>query len=267
MATNKPSEESIVKIRQRFLEEIDKNPTHYHQVDVKRVKEEEWEVRRFLLEYNGDENAAFEAMVKCYRWKKEFGVHERTDDMFPKELWELADCARAKDGSYVQMEAFRTQRTYKELNELPKQFIAHMLERIDRMAGESGFIMLIDASGAGPSNVNMDLIKFKMTIVENYPSSLKKILVVDLPWILNPIMTIIINFLNPKLKAMLTYQKSKELLTLMEPGELPTSLGGTREKPNIPDNLIPLAHMADKLGLTDKFVDTFYGHLKMKRPA
>nr|XP_046917393.1 uncharacterized protein LOC124497760 [Dermatophagoides farinae] len=264
---NQPTEESIVKLRQRFLEEIEKNSSLYHEIDVKRIKEEEWEVRRFLLEYNGDENVSFDAMIKCYRWKKEYGIHERTDDMFPKELWELADCGRAKDGTYVQMEAFRSQKTFKELNELPKHFIAHMLERIDRMAGTHGFIMLIDAGGAGPSNVNMDLIKFKMTIVENYPSSLKKILVVDLPWILNPVMTMIVSFLNPKLKAMLTYQKSKELLTIMEPQELPTSLGGTKTKPNIPENLIPLAHMADKLGLTDKFVDSFYNHLKIKRPA
>lgn len=263
------SSEKIQLLRKRFEEELTNNSLLYHPNDVERVRKEDWQVKRFLDEYE-NEDQAFNELLKSLKWKKEFGIHERDDQYFPKEFWELNGVeiiGQDNQKRYIQCESYRNQKTFKELKEVVLHFIAHQLERVDKMAGENGFTLLMDCNGAGVSNVDIELIKFKLSIINYYPGSLKQMLVADLPWLLNPVMSMIVGLLNAKLKEMVVYAKGKELSKYMNPDILPKALGGKRDKPIVPDNLKPLSSMMNKFGLTDKFIDSFYSQYKIPRPA
>lgn len=259
---------SVESLRKRFLEEVEKNPGLYHEIDIERVKTEEWQVKRFLVEFNNDEDKAFELLCKAMKWKKEFGIHERDDQYFFKELWELTGSeisGRDKQGRLIQIEVTRKQYSFKELHLMHRQFLAHNLERVDRLAKEDGFILLMDTNGAGVSNVDLDMIKFKLQCNDLYPQGLRQMFVIDLPWILNPVMKVIMNFMSPNLKERLSYVKKQQLKEYIDPDQLPDFLGGTREKAIFPPNLVPLEECYERYGLDNKFVDYYYNFYKIKR--
>nr|XP_027200386.1 uncharacterized protein LOC113794464 [Dermatophagoides pteronyssinus] len=257
---------SIESLRSRFNEEVDKNPSLYHPIDVERVRTEEWQVKRYLEEFDNDENQAFELMKKSLQWKNEFGIHDRNDQYFPLEFYDSTEfLGRDKQGRYVQLEIFRNQYHLKELTLLYRQYVAHNLERIDRMAGENGFILLMDTNGAGVSNINLDLTKFKLSIIELYPGSLKQFFVVDLPWLLNPIMKIIVGFMGQKIREKLSYIKRQQILEYMDEENLPISLNGKKDKANIPDNLEKFEKCFKRYDLDEKVVDQYYSTRKIKR--
>ena len=256
-------------MRKRFLDEVSANPSLYHEIDVNRVKTQEWQVKRFLLDQDNDEDKAFNALVAAMKWKKEYGIHDRTDQYFPKELWELVAVevnGKDREGRVIQWEAFKNQRTFKELHLVSRQFIAHNLERVDTEAGDAGFILIMDTNGAGISNVDLDLIKFKLTIIEHYPMALKQLLVVDLPWLLNSVMKIIVSFMSPKIKQMVEYTKQAEMSKYIDEQYIPVSLSGKRDKASYPPNLTPFIEHQKELGLSDKFYDQFYSTYKLKDP-
>lgn len=262
------SPESIAEIRKRFEEEVAKNPDKYHPIDIERVKTEEWQVKRFLDD-KPSVDEAFEALCKAMQWKKEFGIHDRKDQDFPKEFWVFCGVevnGEDKEGRIIQWETLSGQKFFKELNLITKQFVAHNLERVDRMAGEKGFINLINSGGAGVSNLDTDVSKFKLSIIEHYPSGIRQLLYVDLPWLLSPVLNTILAMLSPRLKAIVAYAKSKELPNYMDKELIPKSLGGSRTEIKSPEDLVPLSKMMDKLQLTDKFVDSYYSTYKQKRP-
>lgn len=258
----------VETLRKRFLEDVEKNPNLYHKIDIERVKTEEWQVRRFLEEFNGDIDKAYELLIKAMRWKKEFGIHERDDQHFPKELWELtcADvCGRDRKGRYIQLEVIRNQTHWKELHLIDRQFLVHNLERLDRMSGETGFVLLMDINGAGVSNVNMDLTKFKMQVIELYPQALKQMFVVDMPWLLSPIMKAIVSLMSPKLKEILIYVKRNQLTEHIDPQYIPADLDGKRDKPEFPSDLVPFDQCYGRLGVEEDFIKRFYKYHKLER--
>ncbi|KAH7640353.1 motile sperm domain-containing protein 2 [Dermatophagoides farinae] len=256
----------IESLRVRFNKEVDENPSLYHPIDVERVQKEEWQVKRYLQEFNNNEEQAFELMKKALQWKKEFGIHDRTDQYFPLEFYDSTEfLGRDKQGRYVQLEIFRNQIHFKELTLLYRQYVVHNLERIDRMAGEQGFILLMDTNGAGVSNINLDLTKFKLNVIELYPGSLQQFFVIDLPWLLNPIMKIIVGFMAAKIREKLVYIKRQQLLDYMDEENLPVSLNGKKDKSHMPDNLERLEKCFERFALNEKFVDQYYSTRKIKR--
>lgn len=259
---------SIESLRARFNEEVEKNPDLYHPVDIERVRTETWQVKRFLDEFDGDEDKAFELLVKAMRWKKEIGLHDRTDQYYPKEFYELSGSeisGRDKQNRVIQLESLKRQHSFKELSEASKMFLAHNIERVDRLAGEDGFILLTDTNGAGISNIDMDMMKYKIAINEFYPGGLRQMFVIDLPWLLNPIMKIIVGFMNPSLQSKMTYVKRSQLNEYINESELPVHLNGKRDKQVIPNDVECLENCYQRFDLTDKFVDQFYSYHKLKR--
>ena len=263
------SPEAVSNVRALFEKELTANPDAYHPVDIERVRTEEWQVKRFLLDQpDRDEDKALQSLCKSLQWKKSFGVHERTDQYFPKEFWELNGVeiyGKDSEGRLVQWEAIRNQRTFKETALMARQFVAHCMERIDRLGGETGFILVTNSNGGGISNVDMELSKFKIEIVDYYPIGLKAMYVVDLPWLLNAIMKIIVSLMSDKLSQLVHNVNGSELSRVIDAQFIPVELKGGRDKHAFPNDLVPMDQLGDKLNLDEKFIDSYYKYFKLKR--
>ncbi|KAF7496655.1 Motile sperm domain-containing protein 2 [Sarcoptes scabiei] len=260
--------EKIDRIRNRFEEELQSRAHLYHPIDIERVQKEQWQVERFVRNSPENENDAYEALKRCLRWKKSFGIHERSDASFAKELWEL--CAvevngRDHCGRLIQWEAFRNQRKFKELDLIAKQFVAHNIERLDRMAGENGFILVSDLGGAGISNLDIDMIRFKLATIEYYPYGLRQMLIVDLPWLLNSVMNLILTLMRPAIRDMTIFCKRRELSKYIAEEHIHRSLDGKREEHCFPPNMRPMDQMMDELNLSENFIEHFYKTFKLSR--
>ena len=150
--------------------------------------------------------------------------------------------------------------------ELAKAFSAHILEKVDNMAGEKGFVIVVDNNGGGMSNINLDHAKFMTSVMEYYPLGARAIYSVDLPWLLNSIMKLIISFMSAKVQALVHFINHDDLLAYVDEREIPLALKGKREKAAIPTGLETLHARARELELSDNFVDTFYKTMKIARP-
>ncbi|KAH7639189.1 motile sperm domain-containing protein 2 [Dermatophagoides farinae] len=269
-----PPSEAILKkierLRARFEKELETNSHLYHPIDIERVRTEEWQVERFaaddIYELDNDDGP-FKAMCEALQWKKTLNVHERTEKSFPKEFYELIEVeinGRDNEGHLIQWEATRNQRKFKELEVLTREFMAFSLERLDRAAGRDGFVYVTDNGGAGLANVDMDMNKFKISAIEHYPGGMRKMYVVDLPWLLNGIMSMILAFMSPRLRALVHYCKKTDLPKFMDVKHISLRLNGTRDKHAYPSDTRRLEEMTE-LGLDEKFLDSFYKTYKLKR--
>lgn len=260
---------TIQRIRQRFETELLSNPDSYHSIDVDRVRNNDWQIKRFVLFHEHDSNnedVAFEAVCKALRWKKSYGVHERTDTDFPKEFWQMSGidiCGHDINGHFVHWGRVRTLRHFPETKELTKQFAAHIIERIDWKSCETGYISVVDNAGASFANVNMDLTKFMLNMMEHYPLSLKAIYNVNLPWLLSSLINFIMGFMNEKLRKMVYFVDPDALIDIIDREYIPDYLNGNRNKQILPENVIPLYDK--RFNLEEKFIDHFYKTTKMER--
>ena len=111
------TEAAIDSVRARFEKELATVPDSFHPIDIERVRNDQWQVKRFLLHYGNDEAAAAEALFKALRWKKEYGIHNRDDRYFPRELFEMSGaeiCGRDKEGRLIHWGVIKNMRHFPE---------------------------------------------------------------------------------------------------------------------------------------------------------
>lgn len=83
------SAEAIANLRAKFETELSANGSEYHPIDIERVRTEEWQVKRFIMDNEGNEDKAFSELIRVMKWKKSYGIHDRNDQYFPTEFWQL----------------------------------------------------------------------------------------------------------------------------------------------------------------------------------
>ena len=91
--------------------------------------------------------------------------------------------------------------------------------------------MVTDNIGINLSNVDMDFTNFLTDVLQtHYPRGLKYIAVVDLPFILNATMKLIMAFMNEELKSTVKFLKKDELTQYLLPNHIPVHLKGSYDK-------------------------------------
>jgi hypothetical protein len=253
----------IENIRTKFLTEFETNPQLYHQIDVERVRSENWQIERFILDTE-TEDEAYKALTTSLHWKKSFGLHERNDQYFPKEFFiilEIEKYSRDRLGRVVLWNSLKNYRKIPELSLLFQQFLAHQIEKLDREAGNKGWVFVSDVN-VGLANVDMSLSKFRVELLNYYPQGMRLSLNVDMPWILMSVFKIFMNFMNKKIRENVILIRREQLTDFIDIDLIPVSFGGKRERIN--DNLekySPLHQLKD-FGLNEKQIDNFYNTYK-----
>ena len=269
--TKNMSSESISQLRELFEKELTANSSLYHPIDIERVRTDDWQIKRYLLDQpDGDETKAFAALIKCLQWKCSFGIHDRTDQYFPKELWELSGTelkGRDKQGRVINWgTAKQAPITAKEMALLNQQYLAHVMERTDKESGKDGCIFVAAVKVAGLLTIDKELEQFKNEMIDHYyPQLVKSVYIVDLPWLLNAIIKIIMAFMSAKTRQLVHMISSAQLAEEVDIEFIPVELKGKREKTIYPENLQPLDQIYHKFGLEKSFVDQLYQTYKFER--
>jgi hypothetical protein len=250
----------IEKFRKKFLNDSEANPKLYHQIDVERVRSENWQIERFILEIEA-EDKAYKALTDAMKWKKSFGIHERNDKYFPKEfflVFDLEISGRDKEGRLVIWNSDKNFKKMSNMSLIFKQFFAHQIEKIDRLAGDKGWTHVFNASASGLTNFDMSLNQFRSEISNYYPQGSRLILNVDMPRVMNSAFKLALNFLSQKMRDSVKLIRKEELLQFFDIDVIPVSLGGNRDF-QIPKtgDVFPL-YQLKHLGLNDKEINNFY---------
>ena len=251
--------ELINSIRGKFVKEYESNPSLYYQSDYQKIKTELWPIERYVLVHK-TENASLQALIKAMKWRKEFGVLDRTDADFPQEVYQTLEAflyGKDKEGRDLLM-AIGKYHQKTDLSLILKQYWIHMLEKIDSKNKNGGWALIVWTAGTGLSNVELNYTLFIVDVLQNYfPHGMAYELVVDMHWVLNASWKIIRNFMKEEVREKVKLVDIKTVREHVDDDQIPEAFGGKSKEPmlKIPPGVKPLDQIKDKLGLNDKQVE------------
>lgn len=157
----------VNQIRESFLNRYEKNKELYDEMDIQKIKKDDWTVRRFLRSENNNSVKALEKLDKAMKWRK---VCPKETDI-PKEFFEVGgmfpfNCDRT--GTSVIFMRIRVNLKVPKLNNLVKDFIAYTIKKVDEQENENGFALVLDLTDAQISNADLDLCSYLIFILRMY---------------------------------------------------------------------------------------------------
>lgn len=248
----------IERIRKQVLKDFIKDPDYYHDIDISRVKSDDYLIERFVTEYQNEEKAT-EELIKTLKWKRAFGLHSRTDQFFPKEFYELFEIemhGTDREGHLLHWESTRNLIKVNDFTHLEQEFTAHRLEKLDNAAGRQGWALVIDVMGSGLANVNLEQWKFKISLLQHYPQGLRRVYIVDLPWILNSVMKFIVAMLPQKQQQNVLFIKREQLKDYVDQSYIPVSMMGDRKERIYPEGIKAMSELRH-LAFNEKQIDNY----------
>jgi hypothetical protein len=250
----------VSEIRHKFLSEVESNPDLYHDIDVERVRTEDWQVERYVIRHETVDKA-YEALVAAMQWKKSFGVHDRTDTYFPRELVYVIGYepqSRDREGRVVRWSVLRHYKKISDFSPLILQFTAHLVESLDREAGNMGYVSVVDIKGTGYANCDMTLTLAMIDFMRHYPLGPRLSVCMDLPWILKGVAKVIISLLPKSYRNKVKIINGNQLDEYLDAEEIPVTFGGKRVTTTSCVDHMPSLRECRHLGFSKKQMDKFY---------
>jgi len=228
---NCPSE-LIAEVRRLVLQEVEKDPSKYEEEDVRRFKESDWLVTRYILRKKGDVKAAAEMVINTAKWRKELQMIHWKDTDFPELMYKSGSMfpyARDKRGNTCIYIRCKFHQRINKFIDLEKKFILHVVNRVDKEIDGRGLMIVWDMGGAGLANADFDMLWFLVSALINYnPKWLNYILVYDLPWILRGAWKVAQTMVPEDQRKLIRLCNGKDIHEYIDPENLPDYIpGGT----------------------------------------
>jgi hypothetical protein len=250
----------IPKLREIFLNEVNKELELYYSEDIEKVINNDWSVHRFLLSAKGDINDGLNRMKNAFKWRKKFGVREIKETDFPQEYYRMLKYGMARDGSQLLIGQSKYHMPLSEWKNNFKKFTISIIEYLDNKNDGKGVTIIMDVSDSGYSNVDFDLAMFLRPIHgKYYPQLIKIHLLTEIPWIISNILWILLSLLPEKTRQTIKIVKKEELIEYVAEDQLPDSLGGKDNKliSLLPKDAPNAEEVAQRLGISKKSLDQF----------
>ncbi|KAF7493147.1 Motile sperm domain-containing protein 2 [Sarcoptes scabiei] len=268
----------VEQIRQRFLtEEWEINPEEYCEKDIERVKQSKWYVKRFYLSANRNCDEAFELLRSVLKWRRQHDLSNVRPEFFPREFYEIGglfEYEPDRQGNPVIYLRIRMHRKIKEIQEPIQQFLLYTIDRVDRRSDSKGCVIVFDCSGAGYSNMDLDMLKSLIDIAFKYfPLCIRHVIVYELSWMLNAFRKIAMNLVPSSLAALVRFANQNDITDFIQKESLPDFMGGTcrRNYRQIPSGCRSTLDMAIEHGFTreqaENIMKQFEPFLKEAREA
>ncbi|CAI5655912.1 unnamed protein product [Oreochromis niloticus] len=225
-------EKKIEETRQRFNNELLQDSTEkYDPRDVERLQTDDSLVEGYLTWrlYNVDD--ALKMIDESLHWRKEYGVNDINESTIPRWMFETgAVYLHGYDKEGNKLFWFKVKLHVKDAKTVidKKKYIAFWLERYAKKEPGMPLTVVFDMTDSGLSNVDMEFVKYIINCFKVfYPKFLSKMIIVDMPWILNAAWKIVKSWLGPEAISKLRFASKSEVQTYIGPEYLPPHMGGT----------------------------------------
>jgi len=186
-------------------------------------------IHAFFIPGNRIENTV-NLVLGTFKWRKEFGVNDIKETDLDQGLLEKGSLYyhnRDKLGCRLLMFCIRKHGRDAAKTEEMKKMLVYILERLDKEEKGKRITIIFDSEGAGLSNFDLELVKFLIhVLISYYPNFVNKILVFEMPWILNTAWKVIKSLLPPPAVARIKFVNKTTIKSLISPSSLPVSWGG-----------------------------------------
>ena len=107
------------------------------------------------------------------------------------------------------------------------RFLAHTINKVDAEANGKGWVLVVDASGAGLANCDLDLTVFLITTLNNYfPAAIQYIVVHAVPFALATFWKVIKSLIPSERLDMIRFTNDKDIDKFIPVESLPDFMGG-----------------------------------------
>ncbi|CAK6953980.1 motile sperm domain-containing protein 2 [Scomber scombrus] len=225
-------EKKIEETRQRFKNEFLQDSTDkYDSRDLERLEKDDAVVESYLTWRLNVVDDALKMIDESLQWRKEFGVNDITESTIPKWMFETgAVYLHGYDKEGNKLFWFKVKLHVKDAKTImdKKKYIAFWLERYANKEPGMPLTVVFDLAESGLSNIDMDFVKYIINCFKiYYPKFLSKMIIVDMPWIMNAAWKIVKSWLGPEAVSKLRFTTRNEVQTFIGPEYLPPHMGGT----------------------------------------
>ncbi|TRZ00090.1 hypothetical protein DNTS_004641 [Danionella cerebrum] len=208
----------IEETRQRFKSEfveVSDTQDKYDGRDMEKLLRDDALVEGYLVWRHFNVDEALKMIDESLQWRKEFNLN----------VW------------------FRVKLHVKDSKTVldKKRYIAFWLERYARREPGMPLTVVFDMSESGMSNIDMDFVKYIISCFKvYYPKFLSKMIMYEMPWIMNAAWKIVKTWLGPDAISKLKFVTKNDIQTFVDAEHLPPHMGGTDQfkysYPPLPDD-------------------------------
>ncbi|XP_040912816.1 motile sperm domain-containing protein 2 [Toxotes jaculatrix] len=225
-------EKKIEETRQRFKNEfLQDSVDKYDSRDVERLQTDDSLVEGYLTWRLYVVADALKMIDESFQWRKEFGVNDLTESTIPRWMFETgAVYLHGYDKEGNKLFWFKVKLHVKDAKTTldKKKYVAFWLERYAKKEPGMPLTVVFDMTESGIGNIDMDFVKYIINCFKvYYPKFLSKMIIVDMPWIMNAAWKIVKSWLGPEAISKLKFASRSEVHTFIGPEYLPPHMGGT----------------------------------------
>ena len=230
-----PTLTQIEIIRNEIKDRVSKEaPDIFDDRDLNKLMTDNFYVGRFWIHAffipgNRIENTV-NLVFSAFKWRKDFGVNDISEEDLDNELLDKGSLYyhnRDKLGCRLLVFSIRKHSRDARKVEAMKKMLIYILERLDSEEGGKRITIIFDSESAGLGNFDLELVKFLIHVLINfYPNFVNKILVFEMPWILNTAWKMIKSLLPPPAVARIQFVNKTSIKNLIAVQQLPLSWGG-----------------------------------------
>lgn len=108
-----------------------------------------------------------------------------------------------------------------------EKFTSFLMDQCDKRSGPRGVSVMFDVAGCGISNVDWTYSKFLIRLKDHLPYAHRQIIVVGLPWVLNPAAKLIMAMIPESFAQIVKFVDAEEVSQYIDDSQIPFTFGGT----------------------------------------
>ncbi|XP_023673290.1 motile sperm domain-containing protein 2 isoform X1 [Paramormyrops kingsleyae] len=224
--------EKIEETRQRFRNEyVDESAEKYDPRDVERLEKDDSYTKSFLTWRQFIVEDTLKMIDESFQWRKELGVNDLDESCVPKWTFETgAVYLHGYDKEENKLFWFKVKLHVKDVKTFldKRKYVAYWLERYARREPGKLLTVVFDMSESGISNIDMEFVKYIINCFKiYYPKFLSKMIMYEMPWIMNAAWKIVKTWLDPDAINKLKFVTKNDVQTYIDAEYLPPHMGGT----------------------------------------
>uniref|UniRef100_A0A6G1SQ07 Motile sperm domain-containing protein 2 n=1 Tax=Aceria tosichella TaxID=561515 RepID=A0A6G1SQ07_9ACAR len=264
----------VVRLRELIIEHAQLNPGLYSPADLDKCQHDDWFLSRFLLRNKLQLDEAFDMLKRALRFNHEsLASHLRPGD-FPAEFYQLGGLipyGHDRKGNKMLYLRVRLHRKTPEVLTIIQAFLYYNIKHLDDEAKGKGISLVIDCTGAGLANADMELLLFIINTLKSYfPKGLSYFLVHEMPWILKPFWHIAKAWVPDEHRQLIKFSDSRNINEFIDDDQLPDFMGGQVDESKykrIPDDCVRLEQAAKLWGIEKRLIGRVLDKFKEHLPA
>ncbi|KAJ8252885.1 hypothetical protein GJAV_G00206650 [Gymnothorax javanicus] len=225
-------ERKTEEVRKRFKDEyLQDSSDKYDCRDVERLQKDDALAEGYLAWRLFVVDEALKMIDESLQWRKEFRVSDLTESCIPRWMFETgALYLHGYDKEGYKLFWFKVKLHVKDAKTIQdkKKYVAFWLERYVKREPGMPLTVVFDMSESGISNIDMEFVRYIVNCFKvYYPKLLSKMIMYEMPWVMNAAWKIVKAWLGPEAVNMLKFVTKSEVQTYIGPEHLPPHMGGT----------------------------------------